>query len=160
VNWPLWEGPHSPAGRKVSVDEETQANYLARYYLLTLGTGLVERVYWWQLIARGYGLSHDSGEGELRQRPSFAAFATLQRLLQGATFLGPLKSAPPVRLYHFRTASGEELIAGWASDNTLVEAQLPRPAERATGIDGQELRVSGSRVEVGGALRYFWLETG
>jgi len=160
VNWPLWEGPHSPAGRKVSVDEETQANYLARYYLLTLGTGLVERVYWWQLVARGYGLSHDSGEGELRQRASFAAFATLQRLLQGATFLGPVKSAPPVRLYHFRTASGEELIAGWASDNTPVEAQLPRPADRATGLDGQELEISGSRVEVGGAPRYFWLETG
>ncbi|HXU46887.1 MAG TPA: lipopolysaccharide kinase InaA family protein, partial [Thermoanaerobaculia bacterium] len=30
VNWPLREGPHSPAGRSVSVDEETQASYLAR----------------------------------------------------------------------------------------------------------------------------------
>ena len=37
VNWPLWEGPHSPAGRTVSVDEERQADYLARYYLLALG---------------------------------------------------------------------------------------------------------------------------
>ena len=35
VNWPLCEGPHSPAGRAVSVDEEAQADYLARYYLLT-----------------------------------------------------------------------------------------------------------------------------
>ena len=28
-----------------------QADYLVRYYLLTLGTGLVERVFWWRLIA-------------------------------------------------------------------------------------------------------------
>ena len=56
VNWPLWEGPHSPAGKSVSVDEESQADYLVRYYLLALGTGLVERVFWWQLVARGYGL--------------------------------------------------------------------------------------------------------
>ena len=32
VNWPLWEGPHSPAGRTVSVSPEAQANYLARYF--------------------------------------------------------------------------------------------------------------------------------
>src|SRR5436309_298602 len=38
VNWPLREGPHSPAGRDVSVDEEAQADYLVRYQLLTLGT--------------------------------------------------------------------------------------------------------------------------
>jgi tRNA A-37 threonylcarbamoyl transferase component Bud32 len=31
VNWPLREGPHSPAGRDVSVDEESQADYLVRY---------------------------------------------------------------------------------------------------------------------------------
>jgi hypothetical protein len=36
MNWPLWEGPHSPAGRDVSVNEETQASYLVRYYLLVL----------------------------------------------------------------------------------------------------------------------------
>jgi len=57
VNWPLREGPHSPAGKSVSVDEQSQADYLVRYYLLTLGTGLVERVYWWRMAARGYGLA-------------------------------------------------------------------------------------------------------
>ncbi|HEY7214772.1 MAG TPA: lipopolysaccharide kinase InaA family protein, partial [Thermoanaerobaculia bacterium] len=49
MNWPLKEGPHSPAGRDVAVDEETQADYLVRYYLLALGTGAVERVFWWQV---------------------------------------------------------------------------------------------------------------
>ena len=160
VNWPLWEGPHSPAGRKVSVDEETQARYLARYYLLTLGTGLVERVFWWQLVARGYGLSHETGDGNLRQRPSFAAFATLQHLLEGATFLGPLETSPPRRLYHFRTADGAELVAGWTADSTPLAARLPRPSRGAIGLDGQELQVSGSQIEIDGSPRYFWLESG
>ncbi len=61
VNWPLKEGPHSPAGRDVSVDEEAQADYLVRYYLLALGTGKVERVFWWQVMARGYGLVDPAG---------------------------------------------------------------------------------------------------
>jgi len=160
VNWPLWEGPHSPAGRTVSVDEETQANYLARYYLLTLGTGLVERVYWWQLVARGYGLSHESGAGDLRRRPSFTAFATLGRLLKGATFLGPVETSPPARLYHFRTADGDELIAGWSADDTPMETRLPRPTRGATGLDGQEVELSGEQVEIAGSPRFFWLESG
>ena len=160
TNWPLWEGPHSPAGRKVSVDEETQANYLARYFLLTLGTGLVERVYWWQLIARGYGLTHEDGDGKLRRRPGFAAFATLHRLLEGATFLGPVKSSPPQRLYRFRTADGAELVAAWSADDTPVKATLPRAARRAVGLDGWEGEVSGPIVEVAGAPRFFWLESG
>lgn len=66
VNWPLREGPHSPAGRDVAVGEEAAADYLARYYLLVLASGMAERVYWWQLVARGYGLAvvEDGGEGD------------------------------------------------------------------------------------------------
>ena len=144
----------------MSVDEETQASYLARYYLLALGTGLVERVFWWQLVARGYGLSHDSGEGELRRRRSFTAFATLQGLLRGATFLGPEATSPAERLYRFRTADGRELIAGWSADNNPREVGLPRPAQRAIALDGQEIEVAGQEVEIDGAPRYFWLESG
>ncbi|MDX1643225.1 MAG: lipopolysaccharide kinase InaA family protein, partial [Thermoanaerobaculia bacterium] len=70
VNWPLWEGPHSPAGRAVSVDEERQADYLVRYCVPLLASGLAERIYWWQLAARGYGLLDPRQEG-LRRRPSF-----------------------------------------------------------------------------------------
>jgi len=77
VNWPLWEGPHSPAGKTVSVGEEEQADYLVRYYLMVLGTGLVERVFWWRLIARGYGLISPESDGSLRRRPAWDALRTL-----------------------------------------------------------------------------------
>jgi len=139
VNWPLWEGPHSPAGKSVSVGEETQADYLVRYYLLALGTGLVERVYWWQMIARGYGLVCPEN-GDLRVRPAYRAFATMLRELQGATFLGPLPQATDsaARVYRFTRPDGTELAVAWSADNTPATVTLPRPAKRATTRDGGE----------------------
>ncbi len=156
MNWPLWEGPHSPAGRDVAVDEQTQADYLARYYLLALGTGLVERVYWWQLAARGYGLL-DPGEDGCRRRPSFHALKTLARELEGSLCLGALPSSPPVRLYGFRDGDGGELVAGWSTAGAS-RASLPRPAVTIIERDGRERPAAGGReVELTGSPRYFRL---
>ena len=159
TNWPLREGPHSPAGRKVAVDEEAQADYLVRYYLLTLGTATVERVYWWQLVARGYGLAFDGGEGELHCRPSFAAFATLSRHLEGTMLLGPIDVPAPGRLHHFRGSDGTDLMVGWTTDDSRLEVSLPHAVERAVGRGGHELTVSGRQVEIGSSPRYFWLKS-
>jgi hypothetical protein len=71
-NWPLrGTGKHSPAGKDVQTSEERQAAFLVQYVLIALATGLVERVSWWQLVARGYGLCDD--DTGWRRRPSFAA---------------------------------------------------------------------------------------
>lgn len=159
VNWPLWEGPHSPAGRAVSVDEESQANYLARFYLLTLGSGLTERVFWWQAVAAGYGLIDPRGEpGEgaagLRRRPSYHALATLGRLLRGATFLGPLATPAGTYQYRFASADGGELIAAWSmADGQTID--LPTKALEVVGRDGESLPLpSGLRLPVGPSVRY------
>ncbi len=157
VNWPLWEGPHSPAGRSVSVDEETQADYLVRYYLLALGTGLVERVYWWQMIARGYGLVCPE-EDHLRRRPSYRALATLLRELGHATSLGPLESEAPARLHLYRRPDGTELAVGWSADKTPAQATLPRPAVRALTRDGEEIPPpDGPAVQLTPSPTYFVL---
>jgi len=65
------------------VDEQTAADYAVRYCTSLLGSGLVERVYWWQLVARGYGLLV-AEDGGLRRRPAFHALSSLQRGLAGA----------------------------------------------------------------------------
>ena len=122
VNWPLREGPHSPAGRGVSVDEETQADYLVRYYLLALGTGIVERVFWWQLVARGYGLVDPTG---LRRRPAFHALATLARTLEGCRFERRLPGPPGAWLLLFSRPDGGELVAAWSAAGPLA-ADWPR----------------------------------
>jgi len=158
VNWPLWEGPHSPAGRSVSVDEETQADYLVRYYLLALGTGYVERVYWWQMIARGYGLVCPE-EGALRPRPSYRALATLFRELGDATSLGPLETEEPARLHLYRKPDGTELAVGWSAGKTPAQATLPRPATRALTRDGEEIDPPDSAtVQLTPSPVYFVLE--
>jgi len=157
-NWPLWEGPHSPAGRDVSVDEEAQANYLVRYLLLVLGTGLVERVYWWQLVAKGYGLTFLDADGSFRMRPSFHALATLQEQLAGSNFLGPLEAEPAARLYLFQTDAGDEVVVGWSTTGN-VWTTLPRAAARVIGRDGEHLEpTAGPSAQIGPAPRYFWLE--
>jgi hypothetical protein len=158
VNWPLAEGPHSPAGRKVAVDEATQADYLARFYLLALGTGLVERVFWWQLVARGYGLVDPGPDGTLRRRPAYHALAALAREVPAdSRCYGPLPAPADVRLYRFVRPGGEELVAGWATAGTR-RAELSSPPRRVTGRDGEPLATGGGReVELGASVRYFTL---
>jgi len=157
VNWPLWEGPHSPAGKAVSVEEGPQADYLVRYYLLALGSGLVERVFWWQMVARGYGLVDPADPADPRRRPSFLAMKTLLRELESARLDAVLPAPEPARLYRFRRPSGEDVVVGWSAAGP-TRATLPRPAEQVTGRDGEELPVpDDAEVEVTSSPRYFRL---
>jgi hypothetical protein len=161
VNWPLREGPHSPAGRDVAVGEEEQASYLVRYVVAIAGAGLAERIFWWQLAAKGYGLIDPLAEGGgWRRRPAFAALATLQRLLDGAQSLGPVGiTTEGERLYRFRDRASREILVGWsvAGRRTL---ELPRPAERIVERGGEQRHGSGRRVEIDEAPRYFVLVDG
>jgi tRNA A-37 threonylcarbamoyl transferase component Bud32 len=158
VNWPLWEGPHSPAGKSVSVDEESQADYLVRYYLLALGTGLVERVFWWQLVARGYGLIDPADPAAPRRRPAFLALKTLLRELGGYRLERVLPAPEPAHLWLFRRPDGGELAVGWCASSGCARAALPRPAVAVTGRGGEELPLPpGMEVEVVPAVRYYRL---
>lgn len=96
TNWPLRDtGIYSPVqsmyrlpdqpDSAVSVSEETYAAYMVRYYLIALCSGLVERVWWWSLSSRGFGLVDDV-EG-FRHRPAWHALVWLHRTIGSATFL-------------------------------------------------------------------------
>ena len=144
VNWPLWEGPHSPAGKGVSVDEEAQADYLVRYYLAVLGTGLVERVYWWRLFAKGFGLI-DPSDG--RRRPSFHALRTMRERLEGSTVVAPLELAAPARGLSFRDRDGRPLVVAWSTGDP-VEVELPGEIVEAIDRDGRPRADVGTRLTV------------
>ncbi|HZF12886.1 MAG TPA: hypothetical protein VFE33_29200, partial [Thermoanaerobaculia bacterium] len=157
VNWPLSEGPHSPAGRAVAVGEEEQADYLARYYLLTLGTGLVERVYWWQLVAKGYGLMDPADPKRPRRRPSFHALKTLVRELDGTSLEAVLPAPEPARLYLFRRPDGMAVVVGWSAKGSTT-VMLPHPPAGMCSQHDEDLTLAaGPRVELGSAVRYFTL---
>jgi hypothetical protein len=156
VNWPLREGPHSPAGKTVAVSEDEQADYLVRYYLLVLGTGLVERVYWWRLIARGYGLVVPSSDGSLRRRPAWKALRNLVGLLDGAVFLGPVIAPDGAYLYRFER-EGREIVVGWSLAEG-VQATLPRPCDEVIARDGEKWpNPSGRDVTLGPSPTYYHL---
>jgi hypothetical protein len=109
VNWPLaGTGPYSPAAGKPNVTEEEQADYLIRYYVLLLASGLVERITWWQLAAPGYGLVDNRGES-WRRRPAFHAFRTLRARLGGSVFEGLGEAAAPA---DGASCSGPDIEAG------------------------------------------------
>ena len=124
--------------------------------MIDLGTGLVERVFWWQLVARGYGLV-DPGEAPGgRCRPSFLALQTLLRELEGCRLEEVLPSPPPARLYRFRRLDGGDLVAGWSP--VRRQARLPRPAMRVVGRDGGAQPVPGGlEVELLPTPAYFQL---
>lgn len=160
-NWPLWEGPHSPAGKKVSVDEETAADYTVRYFLLTLACGLIERVYFWQLAARGYGLLAPSEEGTLndaRRRPAFAAIATLHRHLEDTTCEGRLPAPQGARLLRFTRNDGGETVVGWTTGSRAdpaVTAELPGTPHTVVDRDGNALPSTSPQVQLRSSPTYF-----
>lgn len=86
TNWPLKDqGRYAPASGDCCVSEADYADYMVRYYLLALSTGLVESVYWHQLVAQGYGLVTPNADKVFR-REAFQALKTLVRLLKGSVF--------------------------------------------------------------------------
>ena len=116
----------------------------------------MERVYWWQLKARGYGLlTSASQSSKLQKRPSFHALATLDRQLRGCTFMRPLEAPPGARLLLFNDADGGNLAVGWSTSGTAL-ATLPAPAVSTLEQDGRGLETPPSReIGLSEAVRYF-----
>jgi hypothetical protein len=151
VNWPLLgTGKYSPASGRPNVTEEEQADYLVRYFILALASGLVERVYWWQLVAPGYGLV-DSREPGWRRRPSYLAFQTMVRLLDRSLFTGS-SSFGEARLF-FYSREGDSWAVCWTSGQAF-EYEFPAEVVRVVSRDGKETVRPGGRIRIEGAPKY------
>lgn len=139
VNWPLKnQEDHAPAWGAVCVSEESYANYMARYMLLCIATGYVEQIFWWQLVARGYGLVDDT-EKTWRKRPAFYALKTLNEQLRGGTFIKNLSSNGVYR-FLFSKENGGEILVAWVKEG---EKKIPVP-EGCSSI----ITLSGERIDV------------
>ena len=135
VNWPLLgTGVYSPLlapyvlpgrGRKAGVSEDEYGDYLLRYLCLALASGLVERVYWWRLVSRGFGLVDDSDPGAWRPRPAYAMLRTFLGTLGESTFLAaqlPARSGERHGRYRFafRRPDGETVVLTYAHGPALA----------------------------------------
>lgn len=78
VNWPLiGMGAYAPTSPKECVPMSNYCAFMLRYLDIAAATRGVERVYWHQLIAPGYGLI-DNRNSHLKKTP---AFETLKKLI-------------------------------------------------------------------------------
>ena len=177
VNWPLaGTGPYSPASGKPNVSEDEQADYLVRYYVICLASGLIESVCWWQLVAPGYGLVDSragesaSGDGPWRRRPSWFALKTMVAELAGSEFAGRDEGrergrrgakirgagAGGAQVYRFRKA-GREFAVCWTT-GAPSEVDLGRPAARILDRDGRESAGGRGPIRVERSPKYVFFE--
>ena len=87
---------------------------MARYLLLALAAGHVQRVYWWRLAARGFGLIDDTDPAAWRPRPAFFALQELLRQLAGAAFTEKPGTPPGEHALEFATPRGP-VTARWSA---------------------------------------------
>lgn len=77
ANWPIkGTAPYSPTSEFECVELDDYCKHMLEYIETACSTGMVNRVYWHQLIAPGYGLV-DNRDGKLVKYPQFAALKQL-----------------------------------------------------------------------------------
>ena len=125
VNWPLiGTEPFAPATGHCMVDEQYQAAYLVRYFLLAIANGKLEKCYWHQLIAPGYGLIDNRG-GHLRKRPAYYSFRTLLQLFNGGCVVSFERGKNQIYRLKIRNQYGlvEAIWTNGTTKNITVDAK-------------------------------------
>lgn len=155
VNWPLentdvwspivcpyvtarWQ--KRPSGEPVDV----YAHYMLRYLAITLCSGYVDQVFWWQLSAKGYGLVDD--RNNFHPRPAFIALAFFLNLLGEARYERRLTTRPEVYLLEFSKGNQKYLMA-WSTTSGFQPLDVPH--EQAWNYVGEPIdkaELSGSPV--------------
>jgi len=155
TNWPLrGTGVYSPVGspyvmpgpRRVdpSVSEAEYGDFMIRYLVIALASGLVERVYWWRLVAHGYGLVDDRDPGGVgRVRPAYLQLREFLRHFGNSRYLGRTLDPAGWRVYWFRPPSGGIDALFYA---TGPIAPRPLPFHGGRLLDGY-----GAPLDAGGA---------
>jgi hypothetical protein len=146
TNWPLVNTkPYSPTSETECVTLEEQADYLVRYYLLALSTGVVKQVYWHQLIAPGYGLIDNRGD-ILNKYPAYQAFKVMLSYLKGAELLGVKNNINGNKgSYQASFQSGlRKIDVVWALTTTTIKSENKQIVSR----DGVELAAQQS-IDIG-----------
>ena len=127
------------ASRKVyaQTSEDDYADYMLRYFLHALCSGMVERVYWWRLVSRAFGLVDDSDPDQWRPRVAYRMLATLLDRLGDATFVGKAATDEDVHILRFRLPDRTDVVAAFCSAEPRP-VELPFTYERVLDATGEE----------------------
>ena len=112
VNWALKNmGIWAPA-KNYLTEESFQSRYLVRYFLLMLASGKVEKCYWHQLVAPGYGLINNL-DGQIFKRDAYYCYKYLIEILNGGIIKKLIREK---NLYCLVVEKGNSIIeAVWSS---------------------------------------------
>lgn len=105
------------------VDELTQANYMVRYYVIALASG-IEKTFWYDLVNDGvrvdynednFGMLRNAADpmGAFTPKPAYAAYAAMTRELTGAEFVREETIGGDIKSYVF-DQSGQQVRAVWS----------------------------------------------
>ncbi|MEX0943164.1 MAG: lipopolysaccharide kinase InaA family protein [Pseudomonadales bacterium] len=136
VNWPIEKtGVYSPIALPYlrdedvalvpGVSEQTYGDYMLRYLCLALGSGFIDRVYWWRLVSRGFGLIDDTNPDAWRRRPAFVALRTFLSVLGDSTLVRadlPARQGNRHGRYRFvfERPDGERIELTWVHGESLA----------------------------------------
>ncbi|WP_373232765.1 hypothetical protein [Cohnella sp.] len=128
IGWPTHLNP-------TGVDENTQAAYLIRAYVLSIAAG-VEKIFWYNLMDTGtdklynehnFGVIHNTGDalGSYTPKPAYVALATLTRQLTGAN---PVSQDLADGIYHYIfNKNNEKMNVLWSLDKKDVTLNTQAP---------------------------------
>jgi len=150
VNWPLVDsGVWSPVsagymapgtkGSKVHVSEEEYGNFMIRYLVLTLCSGFVDQVYWWRLVAHGFGLIDERAEGGWRERIGFKMLCVFLDQLGSATFVEKLETEEEVYALRFER-DGSDVTMMWCNGRTF-KGPWPGGFHKALNALGEDIKM-------------------
>ena len=100
--------------------ELRQADMLVRFYVLSIASGKVEKVFWWTLRDGGTR-EYDQGDmvGLMRHdytpKYSYYAYAIMTRMLENKRFVGRLVDKEGVYVFQFGNGESETLVA-WTTE--------------------------------------------
>ncbi|MHC4549232.1 MAG: lipopolysaccharide kinase InaA family protein [Planctomycetota bacterium] len=146
VNWWLEDpgghahpfAPYAEADHEWEVTEDRYADYMLRYYLHALCSGMVDRVYWWRLVAAPFGLVDDLDADRWRARPAYHALKHFLARFGESTFVGKLDAPENAYLFRFRQPDGAEAVIGFSADGER-RVDLPFAYDRAVDALGTEV---------------------
>jgi len=155
LNWPLeGTGKYSPAPGKSSVSESKQADYLVRYYVWSLASGFIQRIYWWQLAAPGYGLVDNRGK-TWRKRPSYHAFKTMIPILRNSLFKHKMQDTRAL-IFHFN--KNEKQFAVCWTNHEPFDYSFSEGISYVKGRDGKDIPYNNSTIRLNSSPQYVFFK--
>ena len=153
VNWPIkGTGVYSPVGAPYvspqprlndpGVSEDDYADYMIRYLLIAICSGFVDKVYWWRLVAKGYGLVDDTNSDKWIERPAFLMFKTFLKTVGEAKFIKRTDfGIKGVQGYLFETPEKQEICVTY-SMSSEISIELPFSSACVMDAFGQKIKTS------------------